>query len=344
MKRTTLAAAIAATMMAASAQAADYKYYGTIGAFFNDTDVAKGYFDDSIEHSYTMEASLGAMLSESWSAEFSVAQPAPFNDDEDADIEEYRLDALYFIGSAALKPYLTAGIGYQNFEYLGFEEDGFLADLGLGLQADFSDRLFARAEVRLDDMTENRLEQTMYGIELGFRFGEVAAAPVVMPKPAPAPAPVVAPKPAPKPVVLDTDKDGVIDSADKCANTPAAASVDADGCPEFSGSLSGVQFESGSARLTDGSRAVLDAAATTLKLYPELDIQIQAYTDNTGSDSFNLLLSEKRAQSVRSYLLGKGVAADKLTAKGFGEANPIASNDTVAGRAENRRVELVVMK
>ena len=75
-----------------------------------------------------------------------------------------------------------------------------------------------------------------------------------------------------------------------------------------------------------------------------MSIEIGAYTDDRGSDALNQNLSQKRAESVRSYLLGKGIAADKLTAKGYGEASPIASNDTAEGRAENRRVEFVIVK
>ena len=73
-------------------------------------------------------------------------------------------------------------------------------------------------------------------------------------------------------------------------------------------------------------------------------IEIQAYTDSRGSDALNQRISEDRAQSVRTYLVEKGVSADKLTAKGYGEANPVATNDTAEGRAQNRRVELAVKK
>ncbi|TNC84081.1 MAG: hypothetical protein CSH37_12180 [Thalassolituus sp.] len=96
--------------------------------------------------------------------------------------------------------------------------------------------------------------------------------------------------------------------------------------------------------MTENSEAILDDVAKELKRYPDLMIEIQAYTDSRGSDALNQRISEDRAQSVRTYLVEKGVSADKLTAKGYGEANPVATNDTAEGRAQNRRVELAVKK
>jgi outer membrane protein OmpA-like peptidoglycan-associated protein len=90
--------------------------------------------------------------------------------------------------------------------------------------------------------------------------------------------------------------------------------------------------------LTVPARQTLDQVAASLVKQPELTIEIQGYTDSTGSAEYNLHLSQKRAESVRSYLIGKSVSAAGLTAKGFGKANPIATNATTEGRAENRRV------
>jgi len=76
--------------------------------------------------------------------------------------------------------------------------------------------------------------------------------------------------------------------------------------------------------------------------YPSLHLTIEGHTDSTGSADFNQTLSEKRADSVRDYLIGQGLQANTLTAQGFGMANPIADNNTAAGRQKNRRVEIVV--
>lgn len=198
--------------------------------------------------------------------------------------------------------------------------------------------------------------------------------PVVQaPAPAPAPAPAVAPPPAPVVVarVVDTDGDGVPDQSDSCPGTPAGAHVDARGCEldadqdgvvdrldkcpataagakvdragcEITAviTLKGVTFASDSARLTQESLAVLDAAAETLLKRGDVKTEVAGYTDSRGLDEHNHVLSQQRADAVRQYLISKGVPASNLTSHGYGEENPIANNRTAAGRAENRRVEL----
>ena len=156
-------------------------------------------------------------------------------------------------------------------------------------------------------------------------------------KPKPAAAPVVAAVPA------DSDGDGVTDDMDKCPDSPSDKPVDADGCTIVSVVLEDVQFESNSSELTAGSSESLDKVVNAMNEYDQLRIEIQAHTDNMGEASYNLSLSEKRANSVRDYLIAKGVAANRMKVKGFGETQPIADNSTREGRAENRRVELKVI-
>ncbi len=109
-------------------------------------------------------------------------------------------------------------------------------------------------------------------------------------------------------------------------------------------SLSGVHFETNSAELTGDSIAILDRAVATLKKRADIRVEVAAHTDSIGSAAYNQALSERRAKSVMDYLTSHGIAADRLTAKGYGESDPIASNATAAGRAKNRRVELRVLK
>ena len=149
-----------------------------------------------------------------------------------------------------------------------------------------------------------------------------------------APAP---PKPAPvaaAPVVLDSDGDGVPDSRDKCPNTPKGVKVNADGCWE----LKGVYFDSDKAVIKDTK--VLDEAVAILKANPKLTGEVHGYTDSTASPEYNQKLSEARAKAVRDYFVKQGIAPERIRAKGYGETNPVASNDTKEGRAMNRRVEL----
>ncbi len=105
--------------------------------------------------------------------------------------------------------------------------------------------------------------------------------------------------------------------------------------------LEGIVFKSGSAEITPSSENILEKAYQTLKAYPKISVGIHGFTDNTGSLENNIRLSQARAESVKDWLAEKGISADRLSVKGFGPENPIAPNDTKAGRAKNRRIEFV---
>ncbi|MEQ1662918.1 MAG: OmpA family protein [Thiobacillus sp.] len=143
---------------------------------------------------------------------------------------------------------------------------------------------------------------------------------------------------------LDSDGDGVVNGADACPTVPANT---ADGCPPAAVKkmvLEGVNFENDSAVLRPDASATLDQAAATLKEWGDVKVEVAGHTDSNSDDAHNLKLSQRRAEAVLSYLVSKGVAADRLSAKGYGEANPVADNASVEGRSKNRRVELVPMK
>lgn len=134
------------------------------------------------------------------------------------------------------------------------------------------------------------------------------------------------------------------DNIDQCPNTPAGVQVDAVGCPiKGSITLEGVNFEYNSAALTVASNAPLDAVADGLKKHPRVKVEIQGHSDSTGSLAYNIKLSQKRADSVRDYLVHSGVNADQLVTKGYGPTKPVASNKTAEGRAQNRRVVMFVI-
>jgi outer membrane protein OmpA-like peptidoglycan-associated protein len=107
-------------------------------------------------------------------------------------------------------------------------------------------------------------------------------------------------------------------------------------------SMSDVLFDTGKYSLKPGAREKLAKVAGILIAYPGLDIEVGGYTDNVGSDAMNQTLSENRAGSVRDYLVQEGVATNSVSAKGFGNTLPVASNDNASGRQQNRRVELLV--
>jgi OOP family OmpA-OmpF porin len=156
---------------------------------------------------------------------------------------------------------------------------------------------------------------------------------------------------------LDTDGDGIPDYKDSCPTVPAPGTPD--GCPPKAVepeptpapavepapvrklTLEGVNFATDSAKLRPESMAILDSAAATLKEWGEVKVEVAGHTDSVNSDAYNLKLSQRRAEAVRAYLIKQGVAAERLTAKGYGESMPVADNKTAAGRAKNRRVELI---
>ena len=147
--------------------------------------------------------------------------------------------------------------------------------------------------------------------------------------PAPAPVPIVA-------VIGDSDGDGILDNLDKCPNTPKGATVNSDGCWAYQGEIF---FDFNKADVKPGAYPILDEAVAVFENNPGLNLEIQGYTDSIGPEEYNLGLSQRRAEAVEAYIESKGVNPASVTAKGYGEANPVASNDTAEGRAKNRRVE-----
>ncbi|GHB09773.1 OmpA family protein [Salinicola rhizosphaerae] len=140
---------------------------------------------------------------------------------------------------------------------------------------------------------------------------------------------------------LDSDGDGVPDYQDQCPNTPAGAEVNSLGCEE-SLVLRDVNFEFDSATLTSTAETILDGISQKLMASDtnSLRIRLDGYTDSVGPDAYNMDLSQRRAESVKSYLVNKGFPAANIHAEGHGENDPVASNQTSEGRAQNRRVEL----
>jgi outer membrane protein OmpA-like peptidoglycan-associated protein len=108
--------------------------------------------------------------------------------------------------------------------------------------------------------------------------------------------------------------------------------------------LKNVFFDYNASTLRPESNTELDNLVTLLNENPSMKIEISGHTDSDGSDDYNQKLSEGRANSVVKYLIGKGIAESRLTYKGYGETQPVASNDTDEGKQENRRVEFKVME
>ena len=108
--------------------------------------------------------------------------------------------------------------------------------------------------------------------------------------------------------------------------------------------LGTVHFDTDKADLTDADKATLDRAAEAMKDHPEVHMRLEGFTDSTGTDPHNMTLSQQRAYSVANYLKGKGIDGSRLTGDGFAASNPVDTNATEAGKADNRRVELFSQK
>ena len=190
---------------------------------------------------------------------------------------------------------------------------------GVGIQWRFASRWFVRLEHDTFDRDANYT-----GLSLGTYLGR-SAGQTQEPSPAPQHAPVTpVPVSEPEPII------------------PATQPPIAD-CKAFSGTIEGVQFVTNSAELTLEAEQILGETAKILQKYSDIQLEVQAHTDSDGPEDYNLKLSQERAKSVVSFLVSKGVAAGRLSARGYGETRPVASNATWEGRAENRRVEFVVL-
>ncbi len=315
---------------------------------------------------------LGYDLSKYWSLEAFWADlgQSDLNPNGAIDYRAYGLQGvLYMPGSVpGLSAFLKLGVGrldtYSNNVPFTQVEDTQLIG-GLGAEYQFANHLSVRGEYEYFDEDAQLVSVNLLG-----RFG--GAEP---PPPPPPPPPAPAPEPAPTPKLEDSDHDGVFDISDRCPHTPEGVQVDGAGCPidrdgdgvlnsrdkcpdtnpgtkvddvgcplveKFSGVLEGVTFYTGSDRLTENAKAILDGVAEQLLRYPTVHVLVVGHTDNVGSAAYNKQLSLRRARAVARYLVSRGVEAARLRYAGKGEAEPRASNATPEGRALNRRVEFIV--
>lgn len=156
----------------------------------------------------------------------------------------------------------------------------------------------------------------------------VAAAPVVR---------------APVPAARDADGDGVLDSDDRCPGTPKGVAVDDEGCVLIDKVvLKGVNFATGSATLKPAAHDTLRSVAAAMKISRSLEVEVGGHTDSVGDATKNEALSQRRAEAVKEFLVKEGVEAKRLSTRGYGASKPADTNDTPAGRANNRRVTFTV--
>ena len=301
----------------------------------------------------------GYGISRNWAVELNATRSQHGhvgNPDFDMDLTGISISALrIFAADSKVSPFVSLGYGALLRKFTGYSSDhesmleaGLGALVDLSVREDGSRKLQLRPEmrVRYDFDKDNGYADKIFGLSLQYAFGPARAAPPPPPppravEPPPPPRAVEPPPPPPPPLPPgDADKDGVTDDKDRCPSSPKGAVVDEHGCTT-SYVLRGMLFEFDSSELTAEARGLLDGMHADLQTMPaELQLEIRGHTDSRGSDAYNQKLSERRARAVRDYLAAKGVAGSRMTMKGFGESNPVASNDTDEGRHSNRRVTI----
>lgn len=282
----------------------------------------------------------------------------------DIDFNQLRLDGLYHMQTDNnVVPYWVIGAGEMEFDEPSTTRDETFINYGVGFKYAFNQLLTVRTDLRA--ITSLDEEDTDIALTLGLQFLFGGSSP------APAPAPVVAAAPA------DSDNDGVSDANDRCPNSPAGIEVDSRGCAldddndgvpnhrdNCPGSEAGAKVDSaGCYVLLKESReielqvnfpnnsSVIGAAylseikevADFMRQYPNTEAVIEGHTDDRGSASYNQELSERRATKVAETLVSEfGVASGRVSSVGYGEARPVADNETSTGRSANRRVVAVI--
>jgi OmpA-OmpF porin, OOP family len=270
------------------------------------------------------------------------------------------LDVLYkFLPvTSIIRPYALLGGGLLTDDIGGHAPNNqtWMAEGGVGALVGLGDQTGStRVQLRTEAKYRRELIQNValiprnpgdvvFGLGLNFMFGAPTPPPVARAAPPPPPPePPPPPPPPPPPAPLDSDGDGVPDSIDQCPNTPKGDRVDAVGCTiKDEIKLERVHFATDSAEVLPDSQATLDYGVATLKRYPEMVIEVRGHTDSTGSKQHNQVLSQRRAESVMRYLKEHGVT-NSMTARGYGEELPVASNATKEGRQANRRVGLRIV-
>lgn len=234
-----------------------------------------------------------------------------------------------------LSLYALAGLGVEFFDHeIGRHEDGLFGNYGLGVKYQLAERLALKFDVRHLIETDHGDNTMLYTLGLAVPFGQKAA------KVAP-----VAVEPV-KPVAVaqpkDSDADGVIDELDQCPDTMKGAKVDTVGCMTLVNL--NIHFDTNKSDIKNSYNSRIAEFAKVMNTDKRLKANIEAHTDSVGSDAYNQKLSERRAAAAVNALVAAGVEKSRIKAVGYGESRPVASNETVEGRAENRRVEAVMVK
>lgn len=300
--------------------------------------------DRDLKNMNTPWVGLEWVFSDRWAAEISFAQDDADNEAFPGSSTEvtlanlgmkmyagsYIVDEAAVVGSGTrLRPYAVLGAGYFSMDPNragGEKEEDTTVNAGLGVRWMLTSRFSTSLDARTVYNVDKSNNDTIAYLGVNYFFGNV--------NPPPQPVPTACP---------DEDADGVCDEVDACLGTPPNTRVDASGCPlpvaQVASIKLKVNFAFDSSVVQEQYFTDLGELAKFLKRFDQVDVSIDGYTDSVGSDDYNQQLSQRRAQAVVDMLVNTyGIAPSRLKAVGYGESNPVASNDTAEGRAENRRV------
>ena len=299
-----------------------------VGYWYFDRDDVRGFEPDDTT---TPWAGMEWAFNDNWAAEviYAYDDSGEFkNGGPDMEVTNWQLGMLYYGGSyigepMRIRPYVALSAGEIKLEADDFDTVETTINGGVGVRWMLGKRLGLRVEGRAIYSLDESETDYLVSAGLNFYMGKVD------PDPIPAP--------------LDSDGDGVTDDKDLCPGTPMGTRVDSDGCPLAVAQVASIKLKVNFAFDSDVVQeryfADLGELAEFLKRFSDLQVDVEGHTDSIGPEDYNMQLSQGRAQAVVDMLVNQyGIAATRLEPKGYGESQPVATNDTEEGRAENRRV------
>jgi len=336
-------------------------YVGGVG-YFSDTD-------RNIDDDLGVVIGGELPLSERWSVSsdyYMIGSDVKFIGG-DADLDYLRVGLNYHFNQInGWQPYLAFGTGYVDLEAAGTinDETEHTLDVGFGFKRMLNDKWMLRGDYKLINGEDIHGFDDALSVGIAYTFGKQASAPAAAAR-------------TTSTTMMDSDNDGVPDNSDACRNTPAGTQVDSrgceidsdrdgvvdsrDNCPDTTANLAVdnvgcpilevtqrrqellVNFDYNRSEVKPQYDNEIEDFAEFMEVYGNTNVVIEGHTDSRGSDAYNQALSERRANAVRDELVNEnGIAAERVSTVGYGESRPVSSNDTDAGRAQNRRIEAVI--
>lgn len=297
-----------------TAQAEDEEWDGR---FYLAPALTYNFFDEDlgVEDSAGGHLSFGKPITSFMNAELQLSYVDAKDSSASAEITAFGVDLMFFPSRGRTS--IFGLIGYMESELeatagaASADLDGSILDFGVGLLRRVNEHGTAlRAEYRYREHDADVIEFEDHVLMLGVQFPLGSKdKPAPPPPPPPPPPPTPEPEPEPEPLVR----------------------------------LEGVHFEFDSANLTDSAKVLLDKGVEAMNTRTDIEVIVIGHTCNLGPKEYNKQLSERRAESVRNYMVESGISADRLQSRGYGEEHPEVSNATKEGRAQNRRVEVTIV-